>query len=212
MSRLAFGATIVLAVAACSSPATVNPTAPPADATVAPAPTRPTQEPATSEPATPEPTAPAGVVITGYGATEAEWAAGHVPDTRYEAGCCWDPTLGLGPDPAHNAKYYGILVQDGRLIIIEERLRPGTSIKTAEAAARAEFPPDVKELWRKTFDTCLAVEYESATLARATGNHGRALVTFESGDTLPPYDPSNVTSIEFDPDDSPTVPDGLEGC
>jgi hypothetical protein len=162
-----------------------------------------------SGPARGETPVPANGPIPAFGALQEQWAAQHVPDPRFEPGCCYDPTPGLGSDERHDAKYYGLIAdENGRIYVLSERLPKGTSIEEAEAAALRELPADAQELWRTSHDQCLLVEYQSDELEMALGGGGGGvLVALYSGTGDEPFNERSIVELIFSPYDSPTPSD-----
>jgi hypothetical protein len=118
--------------------------------TFAPAPT-PTPAPPTATP----------YVISGFGATDADWNATHNPDPSGAAGALYDYDLFLGAD-----RYYAVDHQGGRVVGYSMNIS-STKLSDAEAQAKAELPPDAVVLWRAERPTCEQVEYQSAILGEA---------------------------------------------
>jgi hypothetical protein len=148
--------------------------------------------------ATPVATEAGAATVTGFGATNEAWEANHTPDTRFEPGCCYDPTPGLGPDDRHNAKYHAVLRDDHGIYGYSMRLPKGTSIDEVTPAALAEMPADAKVLWNKRLDGCVMVGIGSETLGP-----GQAIFTFytSTAEIDPVLDPNDIReSINlFDP-------------
>ncbi len=161
--------------------------------------------------ATPTPV-PSASGIVGFGATTAAWNATHTADTRYAPGSVFDPIPGLGPDDQHDAKYYAVVVQDGRVVAYSERLPQG-SLAQATDAALLELPTDGKVLWTATRDTCAQMDLQSDELAKAMGGSGMVFVEVTTGTAAGGggYDPKNANELFFMLGDYPTEGDA-PGC
>jgi hypothetical protein len=150
-------------------------------------------------------TQPALPTITGYGATQNDWNNNHQADTRYDSGAVYDPTPGLGSDDRHNAKYYLVSTQNGRILTYEIRLPNQSNLAAARAEVMQEFPADAKVVWQQTADQCSQMEVSSAMLGSASvlgskdigDSLGQVFVEFQTDTTSTAslnsyYDASNV--------------------
>jgi len=145
----------------------------------------PAAEPSASPPSNPAaPSSPAAVaattsgpVLTGFGATLAQWKAAHTLDTSVPARNAYLPRV-VG-DADGSDTWQVVIVAGGRVNSYTLNLAP-TSLRAAEARARQELPPDARVLWRHTFgDTCAQEQFWSATLAAALGD-GQVNVEFDN--------------------------------
>ncbi len=119
-----------------------------------------------------KPAAPQTPTLTGYGALLADWNAHHTPDTRYDANSVYNPDPSLGSDTEHDAKYYTVNTQAGRVLNYQMRLPNNGKQTTAQAEVMQEFPSDATVLWQKaqTADAtsaCYQMEVKSAVLGTA---------------------------------------------
>jgi hypothetical protein len=153
-------------------------------------PSKPTQQ---ATPAT-LPTQPVAPTITGYGATPNDWNSNHQADIRYDSGAVYDPTPGLGTDDQHDAKYYTVSTQNGRILTYEMRLPNQSDHAAARAEIMQEFPTDAKVVWQQTNDQCSQMEISSATLGNTS-----VLGSKDIGD------PQGQVFIEFQTDTASTA-------
>jgi hypothetical protein len=131
--------------------------------------------------------------LTAYGATDAAWDANHQADTRFAPGTSYnpDPSLARG-DVQHDARYYGVVHQGGRVLQYQMRFAPGTTVDQArQSVIASEFPPGTTTLQFQTLDTCAILNVQSSELAGITPNGG-ASVEFVSGAAGDTYDPTDV--------------------
>ena len=154
----------------------------------------PAAEPSVSPPSSPaassSPAAVAattsGPVLTGFGATLAQWKAAHTLDVSVPARNAYLPRV-VG-DADGSDTWQVVMVAGGRVNSYTLNLAP-ISLRAAEARARQELPPDARVLWRHTFGgTCAQEQFRSATLAAALGD-GQVNVEFDNAVS------SNVTSV-----------------
>jgi hypothetical protein len=110
----------------------------------------------------------------GIGALDADWEATHTPDTRFAPGSVYDPTPGLGRDDQHNAKYYGVEHENGRVSMYNLRLPEGTTVNEALLAAINELPTDARVVWNRTGpdDRCYQAAISSQALAKDLADGG----------------------------------------
>ena len=190
----ALAAVLVLAGCAAANPA-AGPSASPATVQASHSPSSPA---AASSPATAA-AATAGPALTGFGATLAQWKAAHQLDMSVPARDAYLPRVPGDPDGSDT--WQVVTVAGGRVISYTVNLAP-SSLRSAEARARQELPPDARLLWRRTFGgTCAQEQFESATLAAALGD-GQVNIEFDNAvsSTVTP-----VTEELFSTFDAPTV-------
>jgi hypothetical protein len=150
-------------------------------------PSQPTQQTA---PTAQQSTSP---VLTGYGAMQADWNANHQADTRYDSGAVYDPTPGLGTDERHDAKYYSVSTQDGRILTYAMRLPNKSNLTAAQVEVMQEFPTDAKVVWQQTQDQCSQMEISSVTLGNTSVLGGSSI-----------GDPQGQVFVEFQTDSTST--------
>jgi hypothetical protein len=145
----------------------------------------PAAEPNASPPTSPAaPSSPAAVVattsrpaLTGFGATLTRWKAAHTLDMSVPARNAYLPRVAGDADGSDT--WQVVMAPGGRVNSYTLNLAP-TSLRTAEARARQELPPDARVLWRHTFSgTCAQEQFRSATLAAALGD-GQVNVEFDN--------------------------------
>jgi hypothetical protein len=132
--------------------------------------------------------------LTGLGATEAAWKTVHREDSRSAPGAAYDPDPSVGRgSPRFNDRYYGVLVEDGRIFGYEMRFPPETAVSEARRYVLAsEFPPDARIDWFHRRGTCAQMQVRSRKLSRAADGVG--FVEFSSGAAADAYDPEDVWS------------------
>lgn len=123
------------------------------------------------------------VVLTSYGATEADWDNNHTADTSTTAGTAFDPTSGLGN--GYNDKYAAMIWVDGRALGYQIGFPNGTSQATAQATVMQEFPSDTTVLWQQentsdSVNICYQIEVRSPTLGTVLNSSGDVFVEFQS--------------------------------
>lgn len=158
------------------------------------APPRPTTTTTTARPGPPS-TASTGPTATttgsgylsGFGATEASWAAGHHPDPSSPAGNYW-PRLADGRDT-----YAGVRFVGGRALSYVENLDPPETAADARAVVGDELPPDARVVSDTTTPGGERLVEASPTLSAAIGEN--VAVEMASGGSS--YDPSRVTSLTY---------------
>ena len=152
------------------------------------------------------PPSPETLAITGFGATDADWAGAHTQDTNYAAGSAYDPDPSL---PQVNGRmadvYYGVDHSNGRVTGYEMRLHLRTGISAAKRVALHEFPSDTRIAWYQVVGAeCVQMEVASPTLGQALSSEGDsqglALVEFGTlaADGSSGFDPSNVNDALFE--------------
>jgi len=163
-------------VAAVSSPSAS------ALATSSPAGSTPTvvPKPSVKPAALATPTAP-GIALTGFGATQAQWAAHHVPDEN-NGPDFWNPNPALPPTTTGgvNDEYIAVTFagSPARALTYDLLMTP-RSLSAAEAKVALELPPDAVP-GKPIYDfkglmgaQCVEVDYTSATLGKVLGGaHG----------------------------------------
>jgi len=190
-----------------SSPAsTVAPAASPSTGS-AQSPTRTSVTASSTSPRATDATASsttAGLTLTGYGATEADWAAHHTPDNRFDPGAVWDPMPGWGTDPQHDAKFFMVSYESGRVLSYSMNMPSHASKAEALQVVLSAMPTDTKVLWSTTrvAGQCFQAELQSRQLgsvlsAPSIGDaDGEVFVELDSDDLAagnPYWDPSHVT-------------------
>jgi len=176
-------------------------------------------KPATSTTPKPAPTPapkPAEPVLTGYGATQAEWNKTHTEDKRFAANTAYDPEPNLAGG-CNGDKYCAM---QGTT---DYEMSFPNSLDQAEVQTEImqEFPSDTTVLWQQLNTSgepseCYQMEVHSATLATVLGGDGDAAVEF---DTQEPsdnsgnidYKASNVNDVLVNDLDNPT-PSDAPGC
>jgi hypothetical protein len=103
--------------------------------------------------------------LTGYGATDTAWNGHHQPDTRFAPGTAYDPDPSLARgDLQHDARYYGVVHQGGRVLQYQMRFPPGTTVDQARQAVMAsEFPAGTRTLQFQTLGTCAILNVQTAS-------------------------------------------------
>src|SRR5262249_15193369 len=151
--------------------------------------THPATAPTTTRPAAPPP--PAGPVLTGFGATAADWRAHDVADPDFPESYDRDTSMTrVGNYPG--ARFITVTIAD-RVVRYQRNLRDG-GVPESEAIAtvKADLPPDVAEVWHQAKDgNCLQVEYRSAALASVWADvdpQGGIQVEFHAVDAGGAYD------------------------
>jgi hypothetical protein len=136
-----------------------------------------------------------GPALTGFGATLAQWRAGHRLDTADPARNAYLPHLD-GEDT-----WQLVTVTAGRVVSYTLNVPP-SSLLSAEARARLELPADARVLWKRKFGgTCAQEQFESAALAAALGD-GQVNVEFDNAVTARA---TPVTEELFSTYDAPTA-------
>lgn len=175
-------ATLALALltAACGAATTPGPaTAARSSTTSAPA----TSAPGTSAPGT---TAATGY-LSGFGATQATWAAGHHPDPLGPAGNYW-PRLSNAKDTYADVRFIG-----GRALSYVENLDPPETASQARSVVGDELPPDAHVVSDTRTAGGERLVEASPTLLAATGDD----VAVEMSSPTSSYDPAQVTSLTY---------------
>jgi hypothetical protein len=138
------------------------------------------------------------VLLTGFGATEAEWRASHVTatDPRLQSGCCWDPDPTLPRDlstAVSGYRYTEVQRMSGRVLQYVHNFHRSTNQAQAlDEVLRLDFPADTKRVWSKRLDACALDQIQSATMGQALGtSEGGALIRFVTSATGS-YNPANV--------------------
>ena len=136
-------------------------------------------------------------LLTGFGATEAEWRASHVAptDPRLQPGCCWDPdpTLPRNLSTAVSGyRYTEVQRMSGRVLQYVHNFHRSTNQAQAlDEVLRLDFPADIRRVWSKKLDACAIHQVQSATLGQTLGSKGGALIRFVTSAT-DSYDPAKV--------------------
>jgi hypothetical protein len=147
--------------------------------------------------ATPAAPIVSSVLLTGFGATEAEWRASHVAATgpRLQSGCCWDPDPTLPGDlstAVSGYRYTEVQRMSGRVLQYVHNFHRSTNQAQAlDEVFRLDFPADARRVWSKRLDACALHQVQSATVDQALGSQGGALIRFVTS-TTGSYDPANV--------------------
>jgi hypothetical protein len=137
---------------------------------------------------------PAPGTLTGYGATDAAWNATHRADTSAAPGSAYDkdPAVMRGGDPRHNARYYGVSHDGGRVSAYSVRFPQDTSVAEARSSVLAsEFPRRTRTVSFRQLDSCALLVVRSSKLSALT-LRGEVTVEFTSGDDSLSYSPSDV--------------------
>jgi hypothetical protein len=82
-----------------------------------------------------------GSVLTGIGATDADWEKNHEPNPRFAPGSAYSLDA-PGGDRAFSTRYYLVEHSGGRVQSYDMRFAPGTSLGEAIEETLAEFPAD----------------------------------------------------------------------
>jgi hypothetical protein len=101
-------------------------------------------------------------VLTGIGATDADWEKNHEPDPRFGPGSTYSLDAPRG-DRAFSTRYYLVERSGGRVQSYDMRFAPGTSLGEAIDETLAEFPADAH------WDSFGAVPASGSTGACAQG-------------------------------------------
>jgi len=147
--------------------------------------------------ATPTAATVSTILLTGFGATEAEWRASHVAatDPSLQSGCCWDPDPTLPRDlstAVSGYRYTEVQRMSGRVLQYVHNFHRSTNQAQAlDEALRLDFPADTRRVWSKKLDACAIHQVQSATVGQALGSKGGALIRFATSATGS-YDPANV--------------------
>lgn len=108
--------------------------------------------------------------LTGFGATQDDWASAHQPDADFDAGSVYDQDPSLPSINGHTgARYTGVTPLGGRVTDYQLNFPAGTRLTAAKAELLEEFPADTTMVWEKMLGTCYGIEYRSKTLAMTLG-------------------------------------------
>ena len=136
--------------------------------------------------------------LTGFGATDAAWAATHQADPRYAPGDAYDPTPGFGLDVKHDDRFFSVIHEGGRVVGFSMNEPTHATTQVAIGLVLQTLPADAVVLWTTTRPSCYLAEMRSATLRTAVGGpgHGEVFVELDSDaaqDGQPYWDPGHVT-------------------
>ena len=136
--------------------------------------------------------------LTGYGATDAEWASTHQADPRYAPGDAYDPTPGFGLDVKHDDRFFSVIHEGGRVVGFSMNEPAHATTQVAIGLVLQTLPADAGVVWTTTRPSCFLAELRSATLRKTLGGpgHGEVFVEFDSDAAMagqPYWDPGNVT-------------------
>ncbi len=152
----------------------------------------------------PSPEAAPVAKVIGFGATNADWEAHHIPTSVCSPGSCYNPDPNLPQTNGHvGIRYYAVDHSNGHVTNYQMNLVPHTPISAAKAEALQEFPPDVTVVWYQVKDTCSQMEIKSATLGAALGSPtigdsaGYAAVEFTTlaADGTSGYTAGNINNV-----------------
>lgn len=164
----------------------------------------PTPQPSALASRSPSPQASPVAKVIGFGATNADWEAHHIPSSVCSAGSCYNPDPNLPPTNGHlSTRYYAVDHSNGRVTNYQMNLLPHTPVSAAKAEDLQEFPADVSVVWYQVKDTCAQMEIRSATLGTALGSPtigdsaGYAAVEFTTlaADGTSGYTEGNINNI-----------------
>jgi hypothetical protein len=179
-SALAFLVLVGAVGNATKKPVPVAATSPRASAVTTSSPAAPataTPRPSGKAAAPAAPTTPSAVALTGFGATQEQWAAHHVADQN-NGPEFWDPdpALQLTTTGGVNDAYSGVdfAGTPARALLYDLLMTP-RSLSAAEVKVAAELPPDAV-VGKPVYDfkglagaQCVEVDYTSATLGKILG-------------------------------------------
>jgi hypothetical protein len=136
--------------------------------------------------------------LTGFGATDAAWAATHQADPRYAPGDAYDPTPGFGLDGQHDDRFFSVIHEGGRVVGFSMNEPAHATTQVAIGLVLQTLPADAVVLWTTTRPSCFLAEMGSTTLRKALGGPtaGEVFVEFDSDAAKsgqPYWDPRNVT-------------------
>ena len=147
--------------------------------------------------------APPPVLLTGFGATQQAWSAGHVLDTdpRFHVGCCFLPIVTA--NGTQTATWVGLLGITDRVDSYLRNFADDTDEQIAIAMLSAQdLPPDAVLISNRQGQTCRILVYSSnAVAAQLGGDTIGVAVVLHSGELVPsgwsPYNPSHVFQAEL---------------
>jgi hypothetical protein len=158
-------------------------------------------------------------ILHGYGATLADWNAGHTEDNGFTANTAYDPSPNLGN--GYTDKYVGVLWINGHALGYQIGFPSNTSIAAAKSVVMQEFPSDANVLWQQqnssdAVNICNQMEVHSQTLGQVLQNNGDTFVEFQtitSSDTSSSvgYYPSDVNNATLRNTDYKTA-SSVGGC
>jgi len=127
------------------------------------------------------------VVLTGLGATDADWLSHHRADTAKNAGCCYDPQAG-GTDLYAAASH-----SKGRIAGYTIQPAPPMPALAVVSLVKSNWPPDVQVDWDQTVAGCRQMQLRSKQLDAVLGaGETRFIELVSSGDA---YDPERISQV-----------------
>lgn len=146
---------------------------------------------ATTTPQTNSTPASTAVVLTGFGATQAEWNKSHTAAKNFSSDSSYNPNPSVTAS-CNGVKYCSMNWTGGRALDYTIGFPSNVSQSVAQATVMQEFPSDATVVWQERNTSgapneCYQMEIQSPTLAKALSNNGQAFVEFS---TLVPSDTS----------------------
>lgn len=152
-------------------------------------------------------------LITGIGATRANWDGSHALNPASDSGADYGNDPGLASYLTENGAVYRDVDNAGTDRVHSYTLAMHTfDAQQALRQLRQELPPDATVAWDVSLDRCYRVAFKSASLEAAGGFMAEAQLQYIQQDGTPATSPDRFDLASIWLEDVGSPPDADKGC